>query len=195
MILVHPNSWLHHPKVVLFGCHDFSVTPCVLDQPSQLPLFMAISPKKWSLSMQHVLCWIMTPCGWLFNLVLIVKYLQVPHTSTLPCQLPTESRASTVPAVVRGWGVPACQHPNSLFTPASDQPSVAPWLCPGTRTQWKAEPSIVITHHVFFAAAERDGGPMHSPYGFDLGHVTSNNLRGKKETMSGETGKTGGLYF
>lgn len=34
-----------------------------------------------------------------------------------------------------------------------------------------------------FAAAERDGGAVHGPYGFDLGHVTSNNLRGKKKNV------------
>lgn len=36
---------------------------------------------------------------------------------------------------------------------------------------------------------------MHGPYGFDLGHVTSNNLRGKKKNVKGETGKTGSSYF
>ena len=87
--------------------------------------------------------------------------------------------------------------PTLCSLPAGDQhgASVAPWLCPGTLAQWKAEPSIAITHHVGFAAAERDSGAVHGPYGFNLGHITSNNLRGKKKYAKGETGKTGSSYF
>lgn len=60
---------------------------------------------------------------------------------------------------------------------------VALWPCPGTLAPWEAKPGITNTHHMGFAAAERDGGAVHGPYGFDLGHVTSNNLRGKKKNV------------
>lgn len=91
----------------------------------------------------------------------------------------------------------SCSQGNGVSQPAStpalcslsacDQhgASVAPWLCPGTLAQWKVEPSIAVTHHVGFAAAERDNGAVHGPYGFNLGHITSNNLRGEKEICEG----------
>lgn len=43
-----------------------------------------------------------------------------------------------------------------------------------------------MTYHVGFAAAERDGGAMHGPYGFELGHVTCNNLREKNKNVKGQ---------
>lgn len=45
------------------------------------------------------------------------------------------------------------------------------------------------THHVGFAAAEGDGGAVHGPYGFNLGHVTSNNLGGQKKNVKERVAK------
>lgn len=162
---------------------------------------MPISPKKWPLSIQYVLC---KSHG---TLQLALQpghrevHMQVPHASSR-YHMPPRFPASWPQSLESPYRL-SCSQGNEVSQPASTPTLCSPplvtntehWLpcgkCPRTLAQWKAEPSITITHHVGFATAERDGGAMHGPYGFNLGHVTSNNLRGEKKNVKGETGKSG----